>query len=110
MPKILLIGTEAEGARELAPRLERHGYSVREYAATINSVSQFANGFADFDVVLVDISRDRPEDWALLDALCALRIGAPMQPSIICASRAYRGPRMRLEVERRGARLVIYGG
>lgn len=109
MPKILLVGTESAGARNLRPRLELQGYSVTECADTVNSLSQLANRVADFDVVLVDISRDRREDWEILDALCALRIGLPMQPSIICASRTYRGPRMRLQAEKRGARLVIYG-
>ena len=109
VPKILLVGTVETDIRKLTPRLELHGYSITEWTDRFDSLAQFAKRFADFDVVLVDISRDRREDWGILDALCALRIGAPMQPSIICASRTYRGPRMRMEVERRGARLVIYG-
>jgi CheY-like chemotaxis protein len=108
MPKILLVGAATVDTKRLLPRLELHGYSVTECADTSNTLSQFVKRAAEFDVVLVDISRDRREDWGLLDALYALRISAPMPPAIICTSRTYR-PRLRLEVERRGARLVIYG-
>jgi CheY-like chemotaxis protein len=109
MAKILVVGSETEDTKRLLARLALHGYTITECADSVSGLSRFDKRVTDFDVVLFDISRDRPEDWEMLDTLSALRIGAPMQPSIICASRTYRGPRMRLEVERRGARLVTYG-
>ena len=109
MAKILLLGSEPADTKRLLPRLRLHGYSVTECAASLDALSSFAKSTTDFDVVLVDVTRDRPENWELLDALCALRIGVSAPPAIICTSRTYRGPRVRLEVERRGARLVTYG-
>jgi CheY-like chemotaxis protein len=108
MAKILLLGPEAGDAARLLPKLESHGYSVTECASSLNALSRFAKNAANFDVVLIDISRERQEDWKLLDTLCTLRIAAQKPPAIICTSRTYR-PRLRMEVERRGARLVIYG-
>jgi CheY-like chemotaxis protein len=109
MAKVLLFGLEGTDARKLAPRLALQGYSITECADRLDVLSRFEKRPVDCDVVLLDISYNRPKDWELLDVLCRLRAVDSLRPTIVCISRTYRGPQMRMEVERRGARLVVYG-
>ena len=108
MAKILLVDSGAEDTKRLLPWLKLHGYSVTEYTDGADGLSRLDKKLADFDVVLVDMSRNRREDWKMLDMLYTFRIASPISPAIICTSRAYRR-RLRMEVKRRGGRLVIYG-
>jgi hypothetical protein len=56
--------------------------------------------------VILDLSADSPEDWHALDQFRGLTGMNLPTPVILCVSRVYRGPRMRLEAERKGARFL----
>jgi hypothetical protein len=62
-----------------------------------------------FDVLIIDLSGDRPEEWEALDYICGLIGTYAYTPRILCLSMVYRGPRMKLKAERRGARFVYVG-
>lgn len=93
-------------AEMLTRSLERHGHSVTRCRTDRDLLRYLAKHGERFEVVILDLSANRPGDWKALDQirrLCAMHV---TRPTVLCISRTYRGPRTKLDVERRGARLV----
>ncbi len=105
MPRILLLDPDTTHARALALALERHRYSVAICSAKRDALNELKRDHACFDVMILDLSANRPEEWAVLDEIRQL---SGLSVAVLCLSEIYRGPRMKLEVERKGARLVVY--
>jgi len=106
MARILLLSPDESSAKVLAVFLEQ-----RRHRVTVRRGGQYARDdptgdLYNFDVLIVDMTANRPEDWERLDRV---RFGAERtasKPRILCMSRVYRGPKFELDIEGRGARLV----
>lgn len=106
MAHILLLDPDEEHARALAAELKRYGHSVAIYADMQVILNDMKRDTVEVDVVIVDLTSDRPEVWEALDQIWRLTWKRAETLMVLCISRVYRGPRMKLEVERRGARMV----
>jgi|GEM_PF-1827214 DNA-binding response OmpR family regulator len=106
MTRILLLDSNQTHARDLALALKRHRCSVTICASRRDAIIELKRNSAGFDVVILDLSANRPEDWATFDQIQKLTWMSVPTPMIVCFSTIYRGPKMNLEVERRGARFV----
>ena len=106
MAQVLLLDPDEAHARMLAADLKRYGHFVAICTEAQVALSDMKRQTAEIDVVIVDLSSDRIEAWDALDEILRLNWENAVPPMILCVSRVYRGPRMKLAVERRGARLV----
>ena len=106
MTKVMLLDEHREDATPLALALDVAGYAVRVTKTAEELLALLETPQSDIEIVIVRSSLSRPEDWNLLDHLCRLSGSDTPAPAILYVAPAYRGPRIRLEVERRGARLV----
>ena len=80
--------------------------SARVLANHRDATTVLKNRNEEFDVLILDLSANRPDDWQTLDQICRLTATKMPPQMILCFSTVFRGARMKLEVERRGARLV----
>lgn len=106
MERVLLIDSDEDHARALALFLERHRYAVTVCTSQGNAFRPSERNCAEFDVVILDMSANGPNDWKTFDQVRSLPRMTATRPMILCVSRVYRGPGMKLEIERKGARLV----
>lgn len=106
MERVLLIDSDEDHARTLALFLERHRYAVTVSTSKGNAFRPLERNCEEFDVVILDMSANRPQDWRTFDQIRTLPRMTTVRPMILCLSRVYRGPGMKLEIERKGARLV----
>lgn len=104
MARILLLGPDESSAKVLALFLERRRHQVTVHRELQSAGDSPTRDLDNFDVLVVDMTANRPEDWNTLDRLRVET--AAWNPGILCLSRVYRGPRFQLDIERRGARLV----
>ena len=106
MAKVLLIGSDEQRATALARVMEQQQHFVTVCAERRPALEELKANGGGFDVVILDLSADRREDWRVLDQICGRVAVKTSAPAILCYSLVYRGPRMRLEAERRGARFI----
>jgi len=100
MAKILLIDSDDRLAAELTDFLDPWKHRVIWCHNASAAIAQYRKRSASYDVIALNMSRNRQEDWKALDQL------SDAAPWILCFSTAYWGPQMQLAVERKGARLV----
>jgi DNA-binding response OmpR family regulator len=105
--RVLLIDSGERYVPELARALERRGHTVAMRSLSDRLFVELGErGAAMFDIVLLDLSRDRKKDWEVLGrARRHLEMKVPA-PVILCFSLVYRGPQMRLRAEKDGGRFV----
>lgn len=105
MGRILLIDPDETHAGELRNFLERHRFSVRVCKREIDGVNELGRSGAQFDVLILEMTRDRPEAWEVFVHV-RRRMGVQAAPALMCTCRGYRGPQLRMRIERLGAKLV----
>lgn len=108
MARILIVDPTATHAGKLKAVLQGRKHRVTEIVLERLS-SALIQILAQFDVVIVDMTRDRREDWQLLRRVC---YGRPLDrdtPRILAICAVYRGPRPRLDAERLGCRWLYVG-
>jgi CheY-like chemotaxis protein len=104
--RVLMVDHDKTHAAELRLALERHHFQVTQYADKEAVLRELRRNVAEFDVVMLDLSLHRAEDFELFDRVRQLLWAADHLALILCFSRVNLGPRMRLQIERRGGRLV----
>jgi ActR/RegA family two-component response regulator len=104
--RVLLVDSGECYVPELSRALERRGHTVTTRLQIDQLFVELGERATMFDIVLLDLSRDRKEDWKVLgQARRLLEMKAPA-PLILCFSHIYRGPQMRLRAEKDGGRFV----
>ena len=106
MKRVLLLDDDEDHAELLALALHGGGYSVTMKTSAQHALVDIQRHRSDVDVVIVKSAFTRREDWNLLECICRMCGSDELGPSILCVSPLYSDPRIRLEVERRVARLV----
>jgi CheY-like chemotaxis protein len=105
--RVLLLDSDASDAHELAVYLEGQHFSVTVCRDSKDAVDVLKGDRNNFEVLVLDISRDRCEDWETLDSLRrVIKPGIP-GPGILCLAGPDNGPHVVLKAERKGARCVI---
>jgi DNA-binding NtrC family response regulator len=105
MASILVVDADLDHASALSGALEEHRHQV-ETCESIDDLLGRLKKFGDFvDVIILVVFSNRPEDWETLDFIPQLTTGDTKR-KVLCLSRKYSGPQLRLAAERRGARLV----
>ena len=107
MARILLLSdTDSSDAAAIVSVLARHRHTL-QVATNLQEVPLSLDGRdLPYDVVIVDLSRNRPSDWQNFDNILRVARVDPPKPMVLCVSSVYRGPSMKLEVERRGGRFA----
>jgi DNA-binding response OmpR family regulator len=106
MTKILLIDPDECHARELANFLERQGLSVQVCNRETDGVNELGRDGAEYDVVILEVTGSRLKVWEVLGDIRTRMGTRTTTPGIICICRGYRGPQLRMRIERMGAKLV----
>jgi DNA-binding response OmpR family regulator len=106
MARILLIDSDQNHASALRLFLERQRYSVSHCACRTDVVNELLRNASAFDFVVLDLTGERREAWEAFERLRRLTKFNWEKPDLICLCRGYRGPQLRMRVERLGARLV----
>jgi DNA-binding response OmpR family regulator len=107
MTRILLVDSDENHAYDVRAYLESWHYSVRICHDNQDAIDALRSDRTGFEVLLIYISGDHREDWALLDSLRReIKSGLPV-PGILCGLRDDKGPNVILMAEHKGARCVI---
>jgi CheY-like chemotaxis protein len=106
MARILIIDSNEGNAKALALALERHRYSVTVCTEGRDVIDVLKRDRAGFDAIVLDLTANRPEDWATFDHIRKIAWVIPHTPRIVCFSTVNRGPQMKLKVERKGGRFT----
>ena len=105
MARILLVEPDDRPASGLAADLEkRHAVRVLATRAVISGELRRSN--LSYDIAVIDMTRNAPEDWTALNELQKLHRRRTAGPHILCFSTIYKGPEMHLRAERKGARFI----
>lgn len=105
MARIILIDSDETHARAVAAALARRDHQLTVVPHARDLFHRLDNEQIQFAVVVFNFF-NRPEDWDSLDRLRKLTLTWLPKPGILCTSRLKWGTDVRLQVERRGARLV----
>ena len=106
MTDILLFDSDQVFGEELAQHLGKRKHTVMSYARRREALDALKKSIDDLKLVIVDMTRNTQEDWEMLDWISRLRLRCTPGPMILCLLKVYRGPRIELEIERRGGRVV----
>src|SRR5580704_17356594 len=103
MARILLFDPDENHAKTVVSALEGSGHKVSVCASKHEAFNRVR--IAQFNVIILDFS-NRPEDWDFLGRVCSWTVASVPKPGILCLARSNWGPGVKLQVERKGARLV----
>ena len=107
MAKILLLDADCARAAELTMQLQRRNHRV--VAKSPSAIrGDLAEAISDAEIVLVNITADRPTDWDFLRSLCQTAAEIQAGPQILAICDVYRGTAPRLRAEQLGCRF-LYG-
>jgi DNA-binding response OmpR family regulator len=73
MPRILVFDQDVAHAEALAIELKRHNHSITACTTYEELRTELDNARPGFDIVILDVSHNRPEDWNTLDRIRRLR-------------------------------------
>ena len=104
MARILLIDSDETHALALTSdlKLGRHSVTITPRMDRVLREEILTQ----FDAVIIDLTRNQQEEWRTLEWLCRQRMTQHTRTAVLCLSRVYRGPGMKLKIERMGARLI----
>jgi DNA-binding response OmpR family regulator len=103
MARILII--DSDKAEALAYALKNHQHSVAIFNWSGASRRNLTKIIGDFDIVILYLDLDSSNELNLFKEIrkcCGLEIS----PTILCVARVYRGPWLRLQIERKGGRII----
>lgn len=106
MARILLIDSDEPHANALSRAIERRGHEVSVLQKWMNVGALLGRSLASCDVVVLDCSANRVEDWAALHAIAKWTATHVPRPQVLCLSRVQKEPAVRIEIERHGARFL----
>jgi hypothetical protein len=101
---LLLFGPESRDTAALGAFLNsrRHHVQIVHHARDLDALGRVQPP----DVIVVDLSLDRPVDWQNLDAALQFAHSCPPRPMVLAVCDVFRGVPMQLRVERKGARFA----
>ncbi len=106
MAKILLVNFDEERATRLAGFLRTERYEVCINSETEKFSQMLKWHVCGIDLVILDASHREKYVRDLLTEIASYRARNGARPMVLCISRVYRGPRFRLDLERKGARFL----
>lgn len=106
MARVLTLDFDGRQGTTLTSVLERHHHHARVATTVHDALLELTKMDPPYDVVIFDLSRNRPSDWQNLDHVLTVTVQNPGGPMVLCVSDVYHGPAIKLEAERKGARLV----
>lgn len=109
MANILLIDTDEVLCEELTKRFGPRNHNVTACHGVSEAVSKFLFERTCYDVIALNMSRNRQEDWKAFEEVCAFLQLRQEGPRFLCFSTVYWGPQMQLAIERKGGRFVYLG-
>jgi DNA-binding response OmpR family regulator len=103
MARILIINSDK--AEALAYALKNHQHSVDIFIWSEASRKNLTKIIGDFDIVILYLNLDSSNELNVFKEIrkCC---GFEIFPTILCVARVYRGPWLRLEIERKGGRVI----
>ena len=104
MARILLIDSDPIHSQDCTDALKQQGHVVTTCPAEMFDPSR--RKVVGFDIAIVNLTAGRREEWRALDAACEFQATRTARPMILGVCTPYRGPRLKLNVERKGARFV----
>jgi CheY-like chemotaxis protein len=105
MARVLVLDSSESNVKTLVLALERRRYSVTVCTTAQDTINELKRG-RGFDVIVIDLTTNRPEDWEAFDELRRIAWVGSHTPGIVCFSTVYRGPQVKLKVERKGGRFT----
>ena|SRR5438128_12361092 len=112
MARILVIDSREDFRDTLAVTLKQRGHVV-QVVTTREMASHLQGREMRWDVILIDLVGKRPSDWEgweLIDRIRDANFTDIIKPMFLYIVDGSCQPEMRLDIERRGARLaMIYG-
>lgn len=108
MANILLIDPDERLAAQLTEFLGSRQNKVTACRGVSEANTEFRANTASYDVIALNMSRNRQDDWKALEQVRELVQVTDAAPRIVCFSTTYWGPQMQLAVERKGGRLVYF--
>lgn len=106
MKRLMLFEANETASEELAADMELRNFSVTRSAMGTGGIARMEAEHPRFDVVVLDMSLDRPVDWETLDQVHRLVVMFAPQSMILCFSTVFRGYRMKRQARRKGARFL----
>jgi len=106
MKSLILLEIDGASSDELVVDLKSRHLLVTRSTMGRGGVARIEAGYPLFDIVVLDMSLDRAIDWDTLDRVHRFVVMHAPRSMILCFSRIYRGPRMKLRAERKGARFI----
>ncbi len=103
--RVLIVDSDRLHGEALSIALRQRGYFVRLVSHQQVSARDTAD-ILQYDVVMIDLTIDQEAHWRSLDRISAFIATTHARPGILCYSKTYRGPGMKLRAERKGARFV----
>jgi|SRR5579859_7876260 len=104
--RVLLLDYDQAHATALTIALEQRKFQVTGCTTKQDTLRELRSHPSGFDVVMLDVSFNRPEDWELFDDVRGLIRENDRLVMVLCFSRVDLGPKPRLQIERKGGRLV----
>lgn len=105
MARALVIDPIQAHALKITAALEERGHEVT--TITTDEVSEnLEQSLLQFDLTIVNLTLDRPEDWSLLRRVCQCKPMDFRRFGVLAVCSVYRGPQPRLKAERIGCRWV----
>jgi DNA-binding response OmpR family regulator len=106
MAAILLIDVRETLSSELVQFLRSRQHSVSVCPTVGAAIKDLRASRSSYDVVILNMSHNHGTDWKTLEEIHQFLQFNPIAPPILCLSTVYWGPRMQLDIERKGARFV----
>ena|ERR1700730_4982548 len=82
---------------------DRHRVTMAE---SLRDLRLIAAENAKYQIVIVDLTRNRPSDWRNLDDAVGAVTSDSARPMVLAFSSVYRGVAMKIYAERRGSRFI----
>ena len=105
MARLLLFDPDERHAKTVVSALESQSHKLTVCASRRETLGHIKTKLAKFKVIILDFS-NRPDDWEFLDRVCRLTITCVPKPGLLCLARTNWGPHVRLQVERKGAKIL----
>jgi DNA-binding response OmpR family regulator len=106
MATILLIGSDQTNQENLASTLRARGHSVMTADWSRLQSADWNTRMSAAEIAMFDVTQLDEDSRRQLRRICQWPRQDGFPILVLCYSRAYRGPRFELDIERMGARFV----
>lgn len=106
MQRVIVFDRDFSQAEALAQALGTRGFSATPCKSHQELLAELIGAQPGFVIVVLDLSNNLPEGWTTLDLVNRMCSKEMTKRMIVCFSRVYLGPEVRIAVEEKGAKLV----